>query len=155
MKIPLIFILHDIRSMNNVGSLFRTADALGLEKIYLCGITGRPPHREIQKTALGATETVAWEWKPGISEVIEQLRKKNYTILALEQTPDAQALQNYKVKGPLALVLGNEIEGVPNEITSVCDQTLVIEQFGEKKSMNVAVASGIAAWWLSQQFREF
>jgi 23S rRNA (guanosine2251-2'-O)-methyltransferase len=154
MKIPLILILHNLRSMNNVGSVFRTADALGIEKIYLCGLTGCPPHREIQKTALGATETVNWEKAESTTEVMTNLKSKGYIILALEQEPKASSLEIYKAPDKIALILGNEIEGVPEEIITRCDETVFIQQFGTKKSMNVAVAGGIAAWHLSLQLRK-
>jgi tRNA G18 (ribose-2'-O)-methylase SpoU len=153
MKIPLVFILHDVRSMNNVGALFRTADALGLERLFLCGLTGCPPHREIQKTALGATETVPWDWVQRTEEAIIKLRSEEFSIIALEQTPDAISLENFHPSGKTALIVGNEIEGIPHSISTLCDQTLVIQQFGAKKSINVAVAGGIAGWWLSVKLR--
>lgn len=153
-KIPLVIILHDVRSMHNVGSIFRTADALGVEKLFLCGLTGRPPHREIQKTALGATETVPWQWLPDTIAAVEILKKDHYHILALEQRPNALPLENFRASGKTAIVLGNEIEGVSEKIIEACRETLFIEQYGSKKSMNVAVAGGIACWWLSRELRK-
>lgn len=153
MKIPLILVLHEVRSMHNVGSLFRTSDALGLEKMYLCGLTGCPPHREIQKTALGATETVKWEWLEKTEDAIRILISDGFEVIALEQSEDAETLDSYNPNGKTALILGNELEGIPKCIQKLCSKTLVIEQYGSKKSLNVAVAGGIASWWLSKKLR--
>lgn len=146
-KIPVILVLDNIRSMNNVGSAFRTADAFGLEKIYLCGITGKPPHREINKTALGATETVEWEYAEDVLETVINLKKQGYTLAAIEQADNSRYLQNYQPEAlPIALVFGNEIEGVNEKVVHIADEVIEIEQFGTKHSLNISVAIGIVVW---------
>jgi tRNA G18 (ribose-2'-O)-methylase SpoU len=147
-KFPLIVIVDNVRSMHNVGSIFRTSDAFLVEKIYLCGITPTPPHREIQKTALGATESVDWQYVENTLDVINQLKKEGWTILALEQTTNSVMLDELKVeKGEkIAIVLGNEVEGVNQEVINLCHKAVEIPQFGTKHSFNVSVSCGIMLW---------
>ncbi len=147
-KSPLIIIADNIRSMHNVGSIFRTSDAFLVEKIFLCGITPTPPHREIQKTALGATESVDWQYAENTLDVINQLKKEGWTILALEQTTNSVMLDELKVeKGEkIAIVLGNEVEGVNQEVINLCHKAVEIPQFGTKHSFNVSVSCGIMLW---------
>ena len=147
-KKPFVLLLDDVRSMNNVGSIFRTADAFLVEKIYLCGITGTPPHREIEKTALGATESVAWEYCQNIIAKIEEIREQNYKIIAVEQVENATQLTDFQVvmNQKYAFVFGNEVFGVNEEIVKNADICLEIPQFGTKHSLNIAVSVGIICW---------
>lgn len=152
-KTPLILVLDDIRSLHNIGSVFRTADAFLIEKIYLCGITATPPNKEIHKTALGATETVTWEHNDNILQVIENLKKENIITLAIEQVESAIFLQNFEVeKGKkYALVFGNEVHGVSQEAVAICDGSIEIPQLGTKHSLNISVSAGIVVWDLFQK----
>ena len=147
-KTPLILVLDDIRSLHNIGSVFRTADAFLLEKIILCGITATPPNKEIHKTALGATETVSWEHQENVLEVIENLKKENVLTLAIEQVESAIFLQDFKVEKnqKYALVFGNEVYGVAQEAVAICDGCIEIPQLGTKHSLNIAVSAGIVVW---------
>jgi 23S rRNA (guanosine2251-2'-O)-methyltransferase len=145
-KLPLVFVLDSIRSLSNVGSIFRTADSLGLQAVFLCGFTGQPPNREIEKTALGACESVFWMHFPEISSCLSQLKEKGYQLIALEQQSGSVALQDFSSSAPLAVVLGNEIHGVSPEVLQQVDQVVEIPQFGIKKSLNVAVSAGMLAW---------
>jgi tRNA G18 (ribose-2'-O)-methylase SpoU len=147
-KTPLILVLDDIRSLHNIGSVFRTADAFLIEKIILCGITATPPNKEIHKTALGATETVAWEYHENVLEVIENLKKENILTLAIEQVESAVLLQDFKVEKEqkYALVFGNEVYGVAQEAVAICDGCIEIPQLGTKHSLNIAVSAGIVVW---------
>ncbi len=150
-KVPVCLLLDNIRSLHNVGSAFRTADAFRLEKIYLTGITGTPPHREIHKTALGATESVTWEYFEDPAPLIGSLKKANYQIIAIEQTTDSRPLQEFKPEKGISycFVFGNEVNGVSDSVLSVADQALEIPQSGTKHSLNVSVCIGIVAWWVS------
>lgn len=152
-KNPLVLVLDNIRSLNNIGSIFRTADAFRIECIYLCGITASPPHREIQKTALGATETVAWEYWEFTTDVVENLRAKNYKILALEQAENSVMLNMFypEPNSRYAIVLGNEVKGVSQAVIDNSDICIEIPQFGAKHSFNVTVSNGIAIWDLLQK----
>lgn len=152
-KTPLIVVLDDIRSMYNVGSVFRTADSFRLEKLVLCGITACPPHPEIHKTALGAEESVEWESAPSAKEAVENLKSKGYEVYALEQVEHSIALQDFNpVKGKkYAIVLGNEVKGVAQEAVDVCNGAIEIPQFGTKHSMNVSVSGGIAMWHIASR----
>ncbi|WP_412464634.1 RNA methyltransferase [Flavobacterium mekongense] len=152
-KTPVIIILDDIRSLHNIGSVFRTADAFLIEKIYLCGITATPPHKEIHKTALGATETVAWEYQKEVIEVISQLQKKDVKVFAVEQVEKAVFLQDFKVEKETkyALVFGNEVYGVSQEAIAICDGSIEIPQLGTKHSLNISVSTGIVVWDLFQK----
>lgn len=154
-KTPLIIILDDIRSLHNIGSVFRTADAFLIEKIYLCGITATPPHKEIQKTALGATETVAWEHSQSVTEVISKLKSEGTTVLAVEQVENAHLLDEFKVdiNQKYALVFGNEVYGVSQEAVELCDGCIEIPQLGTKHSLNIAVSAGIVIWDLFKQLK--
>lgn len=147
-KHPFVFVLDDIRSLNNVGSIFRTADAFCAEKIYLCGYTGTPPHRDITKTALGADESVVWEHQQDILAVIAQLQKEGYHIVALEQAEGSTMLQDFRPNfhQKYAFVLGNEVFGVNETVIERCDICLEIPQFGTKHSLNVSVSAGVIAW---------
>ncbi len=147
-KTPVIIVLDDIRSLHNIGSVFRTADAFLLEKIYLCGITATPPNKEIHKTALGATETVDWEHFATVTDVIDKLKAEQVITLAIEQVAGAVFLQDYKPeKGKrYALVFGNEVHGVSQQAVSLCDHALEIPQLGTKHSLNIAVSTGIVVW---------
>lgn len=151
---PIILILDNVRSMHNVGSVFRTADSLGLQKIVLCGFTPIPPHREIHKTALGATETVNWEYNDQIVPVLIALKDEGYTIMAAEQVHNSISLekvaQNPNQK--TAIIFGNEVEGVSNEALALCDKVLEIPQFGAKHSLNISVSVGIICWELVRGF---
>lgn len=152
-KTPLILVLDDIRSLHNIGSVFRTADAFLIEKIILCGITATPPNKEIHKTALGATETVAWEHHENVLEVIENLKKENVLTMAIEQVESAIFLQDFKVEKnqKYALVFGNEVYGVSQEAVAICDGCIEIPQLGTKHSLNISVSAGIVVWDLFQK----
>jgi tRNA G18 (ribose-2'-O)-methylase SpoU len=153
-KIPMVLILDDVRSLNNVGSAFRTADAFLLEKIYLCGITGQPPHREINKTALGATESMMWEYHKSPLDVIKKLREQDYTIIAVEQVDQGIPLQHYfPSTQKLALIFGNEISGVKEDLIDQADKILEIPQFGTKHSLNISVSMGIVIWDLLSKLK--
>jgi 23S rRNA (guanosine2251-2'-O)-methyltransferase len=147
-KLPVTLLLENIRSMHNVGSVFRTADAFLAEHIYLCGYTPRPPHRDIHKTALGATETVEWTHMGSALDAVQRLRNAGYRIAAVEQAEGSISLQSF-VRPPnqkLAVVFGNEVEGVSEQVLALCDDCLEIPQFGMKHSLNVSVAAGIVLW---------
>ena len=143
-----VIITDNIRSAQNIGSIFRTCDALGYQKIYLCGISATPPNKEIAKTALGATETVSWEYIADVNELIIKLKEVGYVICSIEQTTDSVMLQDFKPNFEVnyAFVLGNEVDGVSTEIVLKSDICLEIPQFGSKKSFNVSVAAGIVLW---------
>ena len=154
-KTPIIIILDDVRSLNNIGSVFRTADAFLIEKIYLCGITATPPNKEIHKTALGATETVTWEHNENVLKVIKNLQEDNITVLAIEQVQSAIFLQNFKVEKDTkyALVFGNEVHGVSQEAVALCDGSIEIPQLGTKHSLNISVSAGIVVWDLFEKMK--
>jgi len=147
-KSPIVILLDNVRSMNNIGSIFRTADAFLVAKIYLCGITAAPPHRDIQKTALGATETVAWEYIESVQTALSILKAENYEIVTVEQTTEAVQLQTFvPSKGKkYALVFGNEVDGVGDIAVEMCNFSLEIPQLGHKHSLNIAVSVGIVLW---------
>ncbi len=147
-KSPVVLVLDNVRSLHNVGAVFRTADAFALEKIYLCGVTGRPPHREITKTALGSTESVAWEYAPTTLEAARALQEQGYQLVAVEQTTTSVQLPQFRPAPgrPLALVLGNEVFGVDDAVLALCDVAVEIPQFGTKHSLNVGVAAGVVLW---------
>jgi tRNA G18 (ribose-2'-O)-methylase SpoU len=147
-KNPFVIVLDNIRSLHNVGSAFRTADAFAAEKIYLCGITGTPPNREIQKTALGATESVSWEYMEDTNHLMDYLKQQGFQIVCIEQTSESVMLYNFE---PLpnqkyAFVFGNEVFGVTESVVEKCDFSLEIPQFGTKHSLNVSVSVGIICW---------
>ncbi len=147
-KTPIILILDDIRSLHNIGSVFRTADAFLIEKIYLCGITAVPPNKEIHKTALGATETVIWEYAKDVLEVIQQLKADNVAVYAVEQVEHSIMLHQFQVAAnhKYALVFGNEVKGVTQEAIHLCDGVIEIPQLGTKHSLNISVSAGIVVW---------
>ncbi|MFH1296232.1 MAG: RNA methyltransferase [Bacteroidota bacterium] len=149
-KLQVVVVLDNIRSLHNVGSIFRTADAFNLEAICLCGITATPPHREIHRTALGATESVEWSYSPDAAEAVDQLRRRGYQIVAIEQTDQSIPLSEFApAEGkPLALIFGNEVKGVSEEVLFLTTQAIEIPQYGTKHSLNVAVTAGIVLWEL-------
>lgn len=147
-KTPLLLVLENVRSLHNVGSVFRTADAFLLRGIYLCGYTGTPPHRDIHKTALGATETVAWNYFSSVKDAIAELRKQDYAVWAIEQATESVLLQNFKFTGhkALAVIFGNEVNGVSEEAIALSDGCIEIPQLGMKHSLNISVSAGIVVW---------
>ena len=147
-KFPLTLVLDNVRSLHNVGAAFRTADAFAVEKIWLCGITGRPPQREITKTALGSTESVTWEYAPTTAEALGQLKAAGYVLVAVEQTTGSVPLPDFVVQPgrPYALIMGNEVFGVDDDVLALCDAAVEIPQFGTKHSLNVSVAAGVVLW---------
>lgn len=154
-KLPIIVVLDNIRSMHNVGSTFRTADAFAIEKIYLCGITAKPPHREIHKTALGATDTVDWEYVEDTVALCERLSKEGYQVAAIEQADESISLEAFEIaaKDKLAVVFGNEVFGVEDKVVEKADFCLEIPQFGTKHSLNVSVSVGIILWDLVKKIK--
>ena len=154
-KTPIVIILDDIRSLHNIGSVFRTSDAFLIEKIYLCGITATPPNKEIHKTALGATDTVAWEYAKDVLEVIAKLKAENTTVYAIEQVENAVFLDNFQPinETKYALVFGNEVYGVSQEAIKMCDGCIEIPQLGTKHSLNISVSAGIVVWDLFQKMK--
>ena len=147
-KIPLAVVMDNVRSMYNVGSVFRTCDAFSVECLYLCGITATPPHKEIAKTALGATESVDWKHFASTAECLRELKRDGYTLYAVEQVDTSISLEKFEIQMPakIALVLGNEVFGVDDEALELCDGALEIPQNGTKHSLNVSIAGGIAIW---------
>lgn len=147
-KFPVRLLLDNVRSMMNVGSAFRTADAFSLEKVYLGGITGKPPHREITKTAIGAEKAVEWEHVPDTADLVRQLKKEGFKIAGLEQTDDSISLENWDTKtgDKWLIIVGNEVEGVQDNLLELCDVILEIPQFGTKHSLNVSVSTGMVLW---------
>ena len=153
-KNPIVVVLDDIRSLNNIGSFFRTADAFNISKIYLCGITACPPNKDIHKTALGATETITWEYRTSTLEVCEELKKEGFTLCSIEQTEKTTFLQNiYELSGDnFALVFGNEVNGVNQEVVNASDYVIEIPQFGTKHSLNVSVCAGVVMWEFCKKY---
>jgi tRNA G18 (ribose-2'-O)-methylase SpoU len=148
-KIPLIVVLDNVRSLHNVGSVFRTSDAFLLEAVYLCGITATPPHAEIHKTALGAENTVDWKYFETTLEAVKELKQKGYEIIAIEQAEKSMGVDKLPSGNKKrAIILGNEVKGVDQEVMNQCDLCLEIPQFGAKHSLNVSVAAGIVIWEL-------
>jgi len=147
-KTPIIIVLDNIRSLNNIGSVFRSSDAFRIEKIYLCGITAQPPHRDIHKTALGATESVDWEYVEDTVELIHQLKSQNITTLAIEQAENSLKLNDFSpIKHQkYAIVMGNEVDGVQQSVIECCDKVLEIPQIGTKHSLNISVCTGVVLW---------
>lgn len=147
-KIPVVVVLDNIRSMHNIGSIFRTADAFRIEKVYLCGITAKPPHKEIRKTALGATESVDWEYVDETIDLISRLKIENYKVISIEQTESSSSLNEFRFdfKNKYAVVFGNEVYGVEQEVVSLSDKCIEIPQEGTKHSLNVSVCAGIVLW---------
>jgi len=154
-KIPLIVILDNIRSLNNIGSVFRTSDAFVVEKIYLCGITATPPNKDIHKTALGATETVTWEYAENTLDVVKKLQSENYIVASIEQADNATMLQDFEISNTkkYAIVMGNEVKGVQQEVVSTSDHCIEIPQFGTKHSLNISVTTGIVLWYFLEKLK--
>ncbi len=153
-KIPLVVVLDHVRSLYNVGSVFRTGDAFLIQGICLCGITAQPPHPEIHKTALGAEDSVEWKYFHHTNDAIEWLKTLGYTVLAIEQCEGSTMLHNFKVDKncKYAVVLGNEVKGVQQDVVDMCDGCIEIPQFGTKHSMNVSVTAGIIIWTIADRF---
>lgn len=153
-KLPVCIVLDNVRSLHNVGSAFRTGDAFAVEKIYLTGITGTPPHREIEKSALGATETVAWEYAENTAELLTKLKQEGYTVIAVEHTSKSVSLRDFRSEPEkrYCLVFGNEVHGVSDQAIQLADIALEIPQVGTKHSLNVSVCLGIVVWEI---FREW
>ncbi|MDP2088508.1 MAG: RNA methyltransferase [Flavobacteriaceae bacterium] len=154
-KIPLIVILDDIRSLNNVGSVFRTSDAFLIEKIYLCGITATPPNKEIHKTALGSTESITWEYAEDVLTLIQKLKDLKIKVVAIEQTENSIMLQDFKVSKneKIAIIFGNEVKGVQQQAVNLCDAAVEIPQFGTKHSLNISVSVGVVLWDLFKKMK--
>ena len=154
-KTPIIIILDNIRSLNNIGSVFRTSDAFLVEKIYLCGITATPPHKDIHKTALGSTDSVNWEYVKNTTDVIEKLKSENVKICSIEQAENATMLNNFSVNPntKYALVFGNEVKGVNQDVVSASDMVIEIPQYGTKHSLNISVSCGIVTWDLFSKLK--
>lgn len=153
-KFPIVVILDSIRSLNNIGSFFRTCDAFNVEKIFLCGITATPPHREINKTAIGATDSVEWEHKENIVDLIKDLKTQDYTICTIEQAAKTSLLQNINTidQPKFALVFGNEVDGVDQNVINISDHIIEIPQFGTKHSLNVSVCAGVVLWEFTKRY---
>lgn len=147
-KSPLIIILDNVRSLNNVGSVFRTADAFRVKHIYLCGITANPPHKDIQKTALGSTDSVDWSYAENTQSIVKKLQAEKVKVIAIEQAENSTKLQSFvpQKKTTYALVFGHEVKGVSQDVVSDCDGVIEIPQYGTKHSLNVAVSSGVVLW---------
>ncbi|MDR9458202.1 MAG: RNA methyltransferase [Salegentibacter sp.] len=154
-KTPIIVILDNIRSLNNIGSVFRTSDAFLIEKIYLCGITAQPPHKDIQKTALGATDTVSWEYAEDVLKIVTKLQQDDVKVYAIEQAEGAVMLDEFNPeKGEkLAVVFGNEVKGVQQKVVSASDGIIEIPQLGSKHSLNIAVSTGVVLWDLFSKLK--
>jgi 23S rRNA (guanosine2251-2'-O)-methyltransferase len=153
-KLPVIVVLDNVRSLNNVGSIFRTADAFLCEAVYLCGITGQPPHREIEKTALGATESVSWKYFSSTISAIDELKAAGYEIAAIEQAEGGIFLDDFKVESrkKYAIVLGHEMHGVNDDVMEKADISIEVPQQGTKHSLNIAVCAGVVVWEFWKQF---
>ena len=157
-KTPIIIVLDNIRSLNNIGSVFRTSDAFLVKKIYLCGITATPPHKDIRKTALGATDSVEWEHRENTLDLIKELKLKGCLTYAIEQAENATMLNNFSVDSSKdqVFVFGNEVKGVSQEVVSNCDGIIEIPQFGTKHSLNISVSAGVVIWdvWAKMNLKE-
>ena len=154
-KTPFVLVLDNVRSALNVGSAFRTADSFALEKIYLCGITAQPPHREILKTAIGATDSVDWEYFENTNLAINELRKNGFQIIAVEQAEESTFLQEYDFKKSekIALVFGNEVTGITDEVMDQIDECIEVPQYGTKHSLNISVCVGVVVWELFRKWK--
>lgn len=156
-KMPVILVLDNIRSLNNIGSAFRTADAFRIEKIFLCGITAKPPHREIHKTALGATDSVEWEHYNTTKEAVEELKKQKYSVVGIEQCQESIMLNKFTPSKTqkTALIFGNEVEGISQTVVDCCDEIVEIPQYGTKHSLNISVSIGIVLWRVFEEVKFF
>lgn len=155
-KLPFVIVLDNIRSLNNIGSVFRTSDAFLVSEIYLCGITATPPHPDIHKTALGAEESVKWSYSESTIEVVDKLHKEGYVVYAIEQVNDSISLENIELdrNKKYALILGNEVKGVQQEVVNKCDGYIEIPQYGTKHSLNVSVTAGLVIWDFFKQLHD-
>lgn len=153
-KLPIVVVLDEVRSMHNVGSVFRTSDGFLIESIYLCGLTPQPPHRDIQKTALGATETVAWKHVTTTQQAIDELKQNGFTVIAIEQVHNSIALNQFKIdkSKKYAIVFGHEVNGVQEEIINQCDFSIEIPQLGSKHSLNISVSAGMVIWEMAKEY---
>jgi len=155
-KTPITIVLDNVRSSLNVGSVFRTADAFLIEKIILCGITPTPPNKDIRKSALGSTNSVDWEYEDNTIDAVLKLKKNNYSIIGVEQVKESIMLNNFKIsEDQIAIIFGNEVDGVMNEVINLCDKVIEIPQFGTKHSLNISVSSGIVIWELWNKLMSF
>ncbi len=154
-KTPLVVVLDNIRSCNNIGSVFRTSDALLIEKIYLCGITATPPNKDIHKTALDAEKSVDWEYVENTEDAVEKLKNAGYKVYAIEQVENSISLPDFKPakNEKTAIVFGNEVKGVKQSVVNICDGSIEIPQFGTKHSFNISVSAGIVLWDIFQKLR--
>ena len=152
-KTPLVVILDNIRSLNNIGSVFRTSDAFLIDKIILCGITAKPPHKDIHKTALGATDSVKWEYSANTTDIVNKLKKEDYVIVSIEQTEKATMLQDFEIEKnkKYAIIFGNEVKGVQQNVVDLSDYSVEIPQYGTKHSFNISVSAGIVLWELNKK----
>ena len=153
-KLPIVVVLDEVRRMHNVGSVFRTSDGFLIESIYLCGLTPQPPHRDIQKTALGATETVAWKHVTSTQQAIDELKQKGFTVIAIEQVHNSIPLHQFKIdkSKKYAIVFGHEVNGVQEEIINQCDFSIEIPQLGSKHSLNISVSAGMVIWEMAKGY---
>ena len=156
-KLPLVVVLDEVRSLHNIGSVFRTSDAFLVNRIYLCGITATPPHPEMHKTALGAEDTVDWTYMKHTLEAVEELHNQGYTVLAIEQVEGSTMLDNLSLDTDkkYAIVMGNEVKGVQQEVVNACDGCIEIPQYGTKHSLNVSVTTGIVLWEFAKRMMSF
>lgn len=155
-KTPLIIVLDNIRSLNNIGSVFRTSDAFLIEKIYLCGITAKPPHKDIHKTALGSTDSVDWEYIDDTTELVKRLKAEDVTVISIEQAENSIMLNDFQTKKNIkyAVVFGNEVKGVSQTVVDQSDYVIEIPQFGTKHSLNISVSVGVVTWDLFCKLNE-
>ena len=153
-KVPIVVVLDDIRSAMNVGSFFRTCDAFKIQQIILCGITAQPPHKEILKTAIGATMSVPWTYEPEVLDVVLRLKTESYTVIGIEQTDESSSLFEFEVQKDqcYALIFGNEVKGISSSLLDLLDRAVEIPQYGTKHSLNVAVCGGIVISWIARHF---
>lgn len=151
-RFPICCLVENVRSLHNVGSIFRTSDAVRLERLYLTGFTGFPPRREIEKSALGATETVPWVHSQNTNKIIQELKQKNIKLIALEHTSESKPYYEIKYDYPVCLLLGNEVDGLSEETVSLADQSIEIPMFGLKQSLNVSVAYGVVIFHILEQY---
>lgn len=153
-KMPVVVVLDNVRSALNVGSIFRTSDAFAVEKIILCGITATPPHREITKTAIGATESVDWSYAPETCDVLTDLKNEGYILVGIEQTDHSISIESFDMGAKkIAVILGNEVDGINDDVIAMLDLAVDIPQFGTKHSLNVSVCGGIILWELNKLYR--
>ncbi|MDG1426950.1 MAG: RNA methyltransferase [Flavobacteriales bacterium] len=155
-KTPITIVLDNVRSSLNVGSVFRTSDAFLIEKIILCGITPTPPNKDIRKSALGSTNSVDWDYENNTIDAVLKLKKNNYQIIGVEQVKESTMLNNFNIsKNPIAIIFGNEVDGVNNDVINLCNEIIEIPQFGTKHSLNISVSSGIVIWELWNKLVSF